>query len=1166
MWNAFGNGSGLHGGSSGGGGGGGYVPAQGWEFVPCSRLEKAERGRGKSRSPLRRISSPPSICQIFEPPPQPGAGGGTQFEGTRGQYWPGTGPELAAQLKQQQGQLKKKIEDLKRRHGHDKEDWMREKEILLRQVADIQGGENRRILLDLKAVLEEVQTEVKREEEKRSDLQLLYTKDRCAWELEKAELKCRIAQTPWLSAGRTQRRGIASLPDHCRVFGLARVLRSEHQSVPLSRTQPGLDVFAVLAVPCPRQPGGRSSLALRCPLEPRVETTSLRREREEQRRLLADTHTAAMDLRCRLDHNERGWVRERSELLERFDSERKEWESQLKDMQRKIEELYSEVRTRREGGGGGGRGEVTVDSERAFPPISRDRDPRRLDEAVTDGNQEAEDTAELEAFLQGVVGLGGPKRDATSSKRKVNSESVAPQGPHGVPLATSPTVEVNYGTGSEKKKNTTALNAALKEIARVSEELCSYQDEIRKKAGGNRTDSLYFSEENEALLGRFKSRLEMDDPACDLNQIYDDLRALERENWIVWSPSNTLTANGKPTESWRANSEDLNTKLPESESQAPPIPPRVSSWYLSSPTPPEQELGLRVPEPFAGRKCHSPCLLVDRKSSSPSIVRKFEAMLQENEGKVLTGGMVAHCSVPANSKCNAGCCHSRWSCDGSRLAKPSSNVPVQKSRSECNILNAGTHCSSLPPSSASLGGHSTVDLLLPSLELELPRAQPPLQGSRRNLLLEQKTAEFNRTLFHAEMGRGLEDEAEGDGGAGEVARNQDATFDLLSQCTEAASDMAAPLALEVARASSADLSPLLQEVKVARANQLSRRKDQEVKGQEVAHSDLSPQVRLREEASPAPNRPSRQPQPSVGASVTSHAEQSLPASSWSSPPGPQPSHTQEERTLTARTGPQVPPAQQPMPEPRSRHPGHPGRSAAPSTQPDPPRPGPRVLADHPWKPLTLAAYPRPAEARSNYGAVERILKSYEESAAWARQNQENRENRENRALDRSPTQSPKHDRSHPKPSLSQEQEEEFVGLLDMLDMDPPLSFLPGAGHTHTSSHTTSHTSSSHTHTSHTHLLQTSVAHGKTHLTVKESKASSSVISSSSSSVQKNFSRPACPANRRLPSRWASRSPSSSSSTSSSPSSTPVTRPSVSPRPTSAFNSYSSAYQTETVII
>lgn len=46
----------------------------------------------------------------------------------------------------------------------------------------------------MKTVLEEVQSEVKREEEKRSELQLQYTRDKWSWELEKAELKCRIVQ------------------------------------------------------------------------------------------------------------------------------------------------------------------------------------------------------------------------------------------------------------------------------------------------------------------------------------------------------------------------------------------------------------------------------------------------------------------------------------------------------------------------------------------------------------------------------------------------------------------------------------------------------------------------------------------------------------------------------------------------------------------------------------------------------------------------------------------------------------------------------------------------------------------------------------------------------------------------------------------------------------
>lgn len=139
MWSAFMNGSGLHG---VGGARGGYVPAPGWEFLQCPRMERADRDRGNSRSPLRRISSPPTVfSQIFEPQIGASAGGrdgaaGTQSEVLRGQMWPG--PEPQQQQQTQHTRLKKKLEDLKKRHVQDKEEWMREKETLLREVADIQ--------------------------------------------------------------------------------------------------------------------------------------------------------------------------------------------------------------------------------------------------------------------------------------------------------------------------------------------------------------------------------------------------------------------------------------------------------------------------------------------------------------------------------------------------------------------------------------------------------------------------------------------------------------------------------------------------------------------------------------------------------------------------------------------------------------------------------------------------------------------------------------------------------------------------------------------------------------------------------------------------------------------------------------------------------------------
>ena len=119
--------------------GGGYVPSPGWEFVPCSRMDRVDRGRRRSHSPLRRISSPPTVfSQQFDA----GQGEpGTQFEVHRGQMWPGPEPQQQQQQQQhqtQQGRLKKKLEDLKKRHGQDKEGWMREKESLLREMADIQ--------------------------------------------------------------------------------------------------------------------------------------------------------------------------------------------------------------------------------------------------------------------------------------------------------------------------------------------------------------------------------------------------------------------------------------------------------------------------------------------------------------------------------------------------------------------------------------------------------------------------------------------------------------------------------------------------------------------------------------------------------------------------------------------------------------------------------------------------------------------------------------------------------------------------------------------------------------------------------------------------------------------------------------------------------------------
>ncbi|KAM9782856.1 protein SOGA3a [Neosynchiropus ocellatus] len=890
MWSALMNGG-------GGGAGGGYVSAPGWEFVPCTGMERSDRGRGKN--PLRRVSSPPTV---FSQSYEPGLGAAAEGDGgenlglLRGQMWPG--PEA-----QQHSRLKKKLEDLRRRHVQDKEEWTKEKESLLREVADIQGGENRRILLDLKTVLEEVQLELKREEEKRSELQLQYARDRCAWEQEKAELKCRIVQLEAREAGGSVAGGA----------GFVAAQRARVQN---------------------------------------AETSAPHGLREEPRRARRDS--AGMDLRCRPEHD-RDWSREKAELLQKFDVERREWESQLKDMQRKIEELYCEVRAKREGIRRDGedlhllsvRSTSTGESSLLSDSCSSPSGDHQYGPSPAGATRER-DGYQADVFVEmkshGHRTPDPPLKDF-SDLRNASEES---------PLLT----ELSYR--SMKKKNTTALNAALKEIARVSEELCSYQEEIRKKSGDKRSppETLHLQGEKEPLQGGSETRLELEETSYDLSQIYSDLQALGRESWFALSPENTVEqASRAPRRLWRTNSSDPDVLRDRQTSPgalsdidtAPPVPPRTSSWNLS-PTHPEPEL--HIPEsPLATvRKCHSPCVLVDRKCSSPSIVRKFEAMLQENEGKVFIDGVMASCPAPSNSNCNQSCCHNRWSCDAGKLSssKPSSYGTVQKSFSEVNILSAGTDFSdSLRSPSPGLQKTDTklpVDQLLSSLELS--PASPELQGSRRNITLEQKTVEFNRTLFQAEMGRGVQEKD------GCPAERQQSLSDAGSKFQ--------PHCLDVTSSATSD------SIQKCEFRLSQSRCDPEVEEFRIMHEFLSdfPAEDSVDELSEGSKKPSPAsgPRPevkhSLGTSEPDFSKSTLPIQNLEDI-----SPKMEFRYgARAQSEPEV----------------------QPKAAQEPSRPGRRMMNDHPWKPLTLAAYPRPEGSRSNYGAVEKILKNYE-SAARAQQ-------------------------------------------------------------------------------------------------------------------------------------------------------------------------------------
>ncbi|XP_039610717.1 microtubule cross-linking factor 1 isoform X2 [Polypterus senegalus] len=151
-------------------------------------------------------------------------------------------------------------------------------------------GEDRKVLHALRALLEEFRSELRDEQHRRCELQQIFASEKAAWEVEWAEMKCHIEQLE----GR------------------------EHKK--LGET-------------------GSSDLK-----------GAFKREKDEHCRLLAESHASVMDLRWKLQHNEKNWSREKVELLDRFNRERQDWEWQIKELQKKTEQLQKELNLhRREG-------------------------------------------------------------------------------------------------------------------------------------------------------------------------------------------------------------------------------------------------------------------------------------------------------------------------------------------------------------------------------------------------------------------------------------------------------------------------------------------------------------------------------------------------------------------------------------------------------------------------------------------------------------------------------------------------------------------------------------------------------------------------------------------------------------------------------------------------
>ncbi|XP_051019990.1 uncharacterized protein KIAA0408 homolog [Acomys russatus] len=190
-----------------------------------------------------------------------------------------------------------------------------------------------------------------------------------------------------------------------------------------------------------------------------------------------------MDLHNQWESTKADWHKEKMELLDQFDNERKEWESQWKIMQKKIEELCQEVKLRRKMNMGEHSKVIGLDhvqEKMEFPPNALNSG--QCKSGVTNHRDalEKENRAERD-FL----------REETQVSQEQNSCTDTKVGLLNPLAAEEKACEVWAGrrTSKESRDYSIALSTALAELAKVSEELCTFQEGIRRRSNHRRMKS-----------------------------------------------------------------------------------------------------------------------------------------------------------------------------------------------------------------------------------------------------------------------------------------------------------------------------------------------------------------------------------------------------------------------------------------------------------------------------------------------------------------------------------------------------------------------------------------------------------------------------------------------------------------------------------------------------
>ncbi|RVE56131.1 hypothetical protein OJAV_G00233100 [Oryzias javanicus] len=333
---------------------------------------------------------------------------------------------------------------------------------------------------------------------------------------------------------------------------------------------------------------------------------------------------AAIDLELGLEHRGRRWGQERPEMLDNFDLEMQEWEDQLQDIQRKIEELYNEVQTRR------GANDINDHQKNG---VALEYGPGRHDKGLfmtENGKNHPEDIilthCESDSCNYG-YGYRGNRQNG-----HCHADGVSEIGD---------LLQDYLGNGKQmSRKNNGARHVRFSDTIKVSQDVSACQG--RSRRGNQRLGQ-------EPFLGNFEE-------------------SENRKNRV--SPMRS-----SPCRETFPNKESSGAKPPLGQRDSPVAQTQLPVGTAESPS--------------LDRKAFGPGVLGDRKGGSPSVLRKFGAMLQENEGKMLTeAGVVTHHGPAPEAKCPTSCCHRRALGAAGVAGRTPVRLPNPKCQADSNTLTA----------------------------------------------------------------------------------------------------------------------------------------------------------------------------------------------------------------------------------------------------------------------------------------------------------------------------------------------------------------------------------------------------------------------------------------------------------------------------------------------